>query len=364
MIRGLAARPEILEIDASDPYRRGLIRGAQARVGIHRAVELYNQLFGSFGLEDATVRSDALTALRVTEKWSPELAAEIEGTAIGAGLESWQIAAVNARTEILSQVLGARPGECSAIATVKKHTVGAQTWDWHEELSESWHLQRISGTPVNSVGLTEFGILGKIGINSAGIGVMLNILGHVDDCPGGVPVHLACARVLAECSTIDEASRMLSYAPVTTSSAITVLSEDAAVTVELSPRGASIVEPSNGVLLHTNHFVTESLGKGEKPGLYEPDSQQRFALLSKRATTMTLTTPAELVSALCAHATDGAEICCHPEAGAVFGHRWSTLATITLEPSLRQMNACMGGPAESSTREWMRLEAFAGTDSD
>lgn len=357
MTRSSRTRPEYLEIDDSDPHRRGVIRGELANDGIHRTIELYDRLFHSFGLDDTTIQGDASAALRSTDRWSPALAAEIEGTASGAGLRSWEIAALNARTEILSQVLGARPGECSVITSVSASTIGAQTWDWHEELSQCWHLQRIRGTPVGSVGLTEFGILGKIGINDHGIAVMLNILGHADDRPGGVPVHLACARVLAECSTIDEASWLLRHAPVTTSSAITVLSADAAVTVELSPHGASVVKPSKGVLAHTNHFLTEQLALGEKPGLYEPDSQERLALLTKRSTTRPPATPADLVSSLSAHAPDGAEICCHPEAGAVFGHRWMTLATITLEPSLRQMRVCTGGPLESNSNEWMRFDA-------
>jgi hypothetical protein len=45
--------------------------------------------------------------------------------------------------------------------------------------------------------MTEAGIVGKVGVSSAGVAVLLNILGHRDDGPPiGVPVHVLTRSVL------------------------------------------------------------------------------------------------------------------------------------------------------------------------
>lgn len=346
----------VLLIESTDAYERGRQRGHALRPELITGIGIYLDLFTACGIPLAGVRAGAEAAVRATEAWSPALAAEMRGTADGAGVPLWQVAALNARTEILSGSAGAKPGECSTIVNAGARPVGAQTWDWHEELSGHWHLQRVRGTPREFVGLTEHGILSKIGINDAGVGVLLNILGHRLDRADGVPVHLVAARVLAEAATLADAIEILRTAPVSTSSAITVLSPAGAAIVELSPEGAAVITPTDGVLLHTNHFLDPRLGQGEKPGLYDPDSQLRLAVLTERAARAPL--PAEalaLVDYLVSQPGDAAALCCVPEPGAVLGNRWATLATITLDPQARTMTVSAGSPADVADTEVVRL---------
>lgn len=111
------------------------------------------------------------------------------GVAEGAGVLFWTIAALNARTEILAEAGAPRAGECSTLVHSGTRTTGGQCWDWHEELAAAWHIQTVSGGTRNVAGITEYGILAKIGVNDAGVGVLFNILGHWDDAATGVPVH-------------------------------------------------------------------------------------------------------------------------------------------------------------------------------
>jgi isopenicillin-N N-acyltransferase-like protein len=353
-----ARTPDVIVIDSADAFERGLQRGAAIANQLVEGAAVYLELFAAVGIAEAEVRAHAQQAIEATERWCPALAQEMRGTAEGSGLAVWTIAALNARTEILSTALGSKPGECSTIVSTRKTAVGAQTWDWHEELEHCWHLQRVSGNEREFVGLTEHGILSKIGVNDAGVGIMLNILGHQADRPDGVPVHLVGARVLAEASTLDEAIAILRGAPVSTSSAITVVSPQGAVVVELSPLGAVVVEPSDDVLLHTNHFLDDELSRGEKPGLYDPDSQLRYGVLAERAARAVLPTVAsELVPYLVSYPGDAAELCCVPTPGATLGNRWATLATITVDAAARAMTVSVGSPAEAPRAEVTRLRA-------
>ncbi|GAA3877215.1 C45 family autoproteolytic acyltransferase/hydolase [Leifsonia kafniensis] len=352
------AVPTVVQMLSTDAYERGVERGLAIRETLADALRIYFELFEVVGISPDAVRADALTSIAATERWSPALVEEMRGTAEGAGVELWQIGALNARTEILAAASGAKPGECSTIVSTRADAVGAQTWDWHDELSHCWHLQDVRGTPRSFVGLTEHGILGKIGMNDAGVGIMFNILGHQQDRAFGVPVHLVAARVLAEAGTLAEAVAILSTAPVSTSSAITVVSTDGAVIVELSPQGAAVLEPQNGALLHTNHFLTERLGAGEKPGLYDPDSQLRYAVLLERVAAAPLpTNAAELIPYLVSQPGDEAQLCCVPAPDAVFGDRWATLATVTLDAAARAMTVAAGSPLDALSGEPLRLVA-------
>ena len=345
---GRPLAPQLISIDSADAYERGRQRGLRLGAALDTGIGIYRSLFTVAGINLSVVQANAESAIAATEAWSPALAAELRGTADARGQELWKIAALNARTEILSGArlsTGTKPGECSTIVSTRVSPVGAQTWDWHDELADCWHLQHVRGTRHSYVGLTEHGILSKIGINDAGVGIMLNILGHQADRADGVPVHLVGARVLAEAGTLEQAVRILQSAPVSTSSAITVLTPDAAVTVELNRTGSQVVQPNNGVLLHTNHFLDPQLGEGEKPGLYDPDSQLRLGLLADRAAAGLLPTVAtDLVQYLVSRPGDMAELCCVPAPGATLGDRWATLATITLDAFAHTMTVSAGSP--------------------
>ncbi|MGV8913253.1 MAG: C45 family autoproteolytic acyltransferase/hydrolase [Rhodoglobus sp.] len=351
--------PEIIHIDSTDAFQRGVDRGRAIADTLTKGIAIYLELFEASAISIDDVRRYAEQAVVATEKWSPALADELKGLAEGSATPLWKIAAVNARTEILSKAVGTKPGECSTIVNAGANPVGAQTWDWHEDLEECWHLQRVAGTPRTFVGLTEHGILGKIGINDAGVGIMLNILGHQADRPDGVPVHLVAARVLAEAATLAEAVEILRTAPVSTSSAITVVSPEGAVIVELNPEGAAVLEPIDGVLIHTNHFVDPQLSKGEKLGLYDPDTQARYDVLVERAAAAPLPTAASaLIPYLFSEPGDEAQLCCIPAIGAVFGDRWSTLATITLDAAAHAITISPGSPKDATAEKTIRLVAL------
>jgi isopenicillin-N N-acyltransferase-like protein len=349
---------ETIRINSTDAFRRGFDRGLAIADALEQGIAIYLDLFETSGVSLGTAQKYGEQAVLATEQWSRPLAEEMRGMAESSKIPLWKIAALNARTEILSQAVGAKPGECSTIVNAGRDPVGAQTWDWHEDLSHCWHLQEIFGTPRQFVGLTEYGILSKIGINDAGVGIMLNILGHTADRPDGVPIHLVGAQVLGHASTLQEAIDILRSAPVSTSSAITVVSPEGAATVELSPLGAAVLEPVDGVLIHTNHFLDTKLSLGEKVGLYDPDSQLRYDVLDKRAGLSLLPVDASsLIPYLLSEPGDAAQLCCVPAVGAVFGDRWSTLATITLDVAARAMSVSRGSPRDACIEKTIRLVA-------
>ena len=338
-------------VDEMRPRERGIERGDQLRDELAESLELYLRLFASVGISEAAARADALRLADAIDRWDRRPLAEIEGIAIGGGLEFWQVMALNGRTEILSRAEVPTPGECSTLVHTPRvgAPFGIQTWDWHSELDAYWHTQEIAGPTHTYVGLTEAGILGKIGMNSAGLGLFFNILGHGDDAPTAVPVHILAAALLGGAGSVAEALDLLATAPIATSGALTLIDRDVAVCAEVSPLGVAELLPVNGFVAHSNHFLDARNAESEKRGVYEPDSQNRYALVAAR----TESYPApEVADDLLAYLTSGPgepALCCTADPAAAFGNRWATLATVLLEPAYRRARIFDGSPADAGS---------------
>jgi len=165
------------------------------------------------------------------------------------------------------------------------------------------------------------------------------------------------AAVLGDAATVDEAVELLRSAPIRTSGAFTLLDTETAVCAELSPVGVPVLRPVDGYLPHTNHFLDPTNARGEKPGLYEPDSQDRHALILSRLHAGPAPARAEDLLE-CLHSAPGQpRLCCVPAADAVFGDRWTTLATVLLEPAERAARVLAGSPLQAHDGHWVGLPA-------
>jgi isopenicillin-N N-acyltransferase-like protein len=358
--------PGHLHIDGADPWRRGYARGRWSASAIARGWRTYSELFAVAATPHGVtldIPALALGAVAATREWAPDLVAEMQGVADGAGVPLWMVAALNARTEILAVAEAARAGECSAIvhtgSTPGGRTLGGQSWDWHDELADGWHVQSVRGDTLGFAGITEHGILAKIGVNEAGVGILFNILGHVDDGATGVPVHLVARKVLGTAASFPEAISILREAPVSASTVMTVMTPDRSACVELSPAGVAVIPPDDqGWLLHTNHFVDPALARGDLRGRREPETYDRMRVLSARLRDLPgLDGVDHLAALLTVHPDDGAEVCCHPPTGGRLGTRWSTLATVAVEPAARRLMVHPGGPCSAKPSTWMPVTA-------
>ena len=218
-------------IDERAARPRGTAIGGAWRERITAGWESYERLFAAAGAGSGLQREVAERSLDRTRSWAPALAEEIDGIAAGAGLEPWRVAALNARTEILAAAGAATAGECSTFVLAPPgggppRTI--QTWDWYEALRDNMLLLTVATGDGRTVHLfTEFGIVGKIGVNDAGLGLHFNILHHRDDGRGaGVPVHVVARRILDEAATVEEATAIARSATVSASTVLTVVAWD------------------------------------------------------------------------------------------------------------------------------------------
>jgi isopenicillin-N N-acyltransferase-like protein len=242
-----------------------------------------------------TIRSTRDHVLATAARFAPVLAEscpllleEIDGIAKGAGRSRAEILLINARTDLLvmarpralaaqsaRELLQRNPPGCTALALSgtsagKTRMALGQNWDWRQELANHVVVLRIKrhGGP-SLLTFTEAGMVGKIGMNEARLGVCLNFLSHSSESPDhafGVPIH-CLLRLVLESSEMKTAYQRVAWLP-RCASANFLLAEHAqdgvrACSLELTPDAVARIDLDRaGELIHTNHFLSPSLAPG------------------------------------------------------------------------------------------------------
>lgn len=104
--------------------------------------------------------------------------------------------------------------------------------------------------------ITEAGIIGKIGLNSAGVGVSLNAIVARGVDFTRLPVHLAL-RVAIESSSRLEAVQTLEQVGVASACNIIIADITGGTGLECSSIDIVNIPMENGKVVHTNHFLFE-----------------------------------------------------------------------------------------------------------
>jgi isopenicillin-N N-acyltransferase-like protein len=270
----------LIEVSGS-ARERGQRHGLQAKARIARSIATYARLFAYCGIDWQGAQRLGAGYRDLIGDLDPALLAEIEGIASGAGRKVDEILALNARTEILPPSYPGEPhpdrsriaaaniksgvpdwGECTSVAVKPAQsttgtTLLAQNWDWLGAQRAALVLLRVrDGRGVACLTLTEAGMLAKIGLNSRGFGVCLNILRSADDgSRPGVPVHVLLRALLARESVADAVAFASGLSFGASSNVLCADASGDTAALEFSPRGLEVVRGAGATLCHTNHFL-------------------------------------------------------------------------------------------------------------
>lgn len=345
--------------EETDPASRGRELGATWAPHVHATVAEYDDLFAASGLPAATVRETAEATRDVVAEHAPEILAEIDGIAAGAGIPQWRAMVLNARTEILARA-AAVVDECSTAVLLPADGSAprtVQTWDWYTPMAHQTLVRSHPGDGARVVTFTEFGQVAKIGVSSRGLGVHFNILGHVGDGSGiGLPVHVLTRMILDRARTLEEALAIVDGVPLGASTVLTVVTrEPAAACVELSPAGWAALRATPGEpLLHTNHFLDPGLA-GDGVVSDASTTRARLAFLQRRPEALAEVDPLARVLALASDAPGS--ICVDPDPNRDPDDRPQTKATFTIDVEQPALGFHAGHPRQVSASGWQVLAA-------
>lgn len=351
------------------PRDRGRQYGEQARERVRQSVEAYREVFAAYaGWDWVTVTEQACRYEAPIERFDPRYLEEIRGIAEGAGLDVADVLAINVRTEVMfaakaRQALdGARRvGECSAFAVVPErsadgHTLIGQNWDWLLHAADTCVVLEVrQETAPDFVTVVEAGLLAKTGMNSSGIGLVTNALvSDMDRGVPGVPYHVALRGVL-DAETISDAAAVLQRG-FRSSSANYLIAHvgGTAVDIEAAPGDFDRLFwsfPDGGLLLHTNHFLSERFTGTDVGPWVMPDSRFRLERLSSALADQPALSLETFRAALSDHANYPSGVCCHADPRDALLDQGMTVASILMDLDAKTMWVADGQPCERSYLE-------------
>jgi isopenicillin-N N-acyltransferase-like protein len=296
-------------------------------------------------------RAELCTAARAfapsLEAFAPHLMHEIRGIADGAERPFDEVLLINVRAEVLGllNTRGAPLDGCTAFAvgptrTVSGAVLAGQNLDQDPRNGDLLIVLHVVPEVGPAVLMCTFaGLVGYLGINSAGLAVMQNSVSTPTWRPEGMP-HYFMKRVLLEQTSLNGCLEVLRGAQVC-SSGNYVLADASAGQVtdgELTPEGLAIVEsPDSDAVVHTNHFLHPDLVPREAllPNL--PDSTDRRARMQALVGCDGSLSVPDFQTALRDHQGYPTSICRHQPGLA-------TIASIVAEPLAGRLHIAAGTP--------------------
>jgi isopenicillin-N N-acyltransferase-like protein len=357
------------------PEQIGSAYGEQTKELIAHNLALY---FNRFEDEAGVPRDEALRRaekyIDVIRTCSPDYISMMQAIADSSGFPFIDIAALNVRYEILYSAYSmigmgesARPGpasDCTAFAVSSDsspdgHLRIGQNWDWIPGVKcvlMEFDLQ--SGE--KALCLNEAGIAGgKIGLNSSGLGLLVNgLMSNLDDWSRlGEPFHVKTWKVLCSRS-LDEAIEAVSAGPHPCSANFLIAQfsdgrpDDRGIAdVEIYPGGQVTWRPASGFFVHANHFLDP-----DSIGIWQPfreDCLTTFnrysrmkALLQKEHRGGETMSEEFLKGALRDHERKPDSICRHRNTALPESEQIRTVLSVLIDLTSRSMQVAPGPPCE------------------
>lgn len=363
----------ILDLQGT-PYETGLLHGRQAQVLIADNLRIYFDRFQREAwLTPPQVRERALQYLEVIDSAEPAYGEAMRGVSDGSGMPLADIAVLNARYEILysqystiNQEKATRipAGGCTAFAVLPEasadgHLWLGQNWDWFPQVrGVMLRVRRPDGFSLAA--FTEAGIVGgKIGMNSKGLGLVINgLLSSGDDWSRlRTPFHVRTWKIL-HAQTLEGAVRIITDEERSCSANFLLGQANGraeVVNIEAAPEATCTLEPSDGLLAHANHFVDPDALRiwqplaEEKTSTYKRAARiQQLLQAAKRAGTLHA---AGLMEILRDHGGHPDSVCRHPNPTLPEEERVETIVSVLEDLTARRMYVAAGTPCQNEFHE-------------
>jgi isopenicillin-N N-acyltransferase like protein len=340
--------------------------GKAVAVEIGKNLEVYLRRFEAAGASRSAIAA-------VGEEWAqfiasdnPEYADEMRGIAEGAGMPLAEVAILNARYEIAyslflgeaRQVSGPpmEPDGCTSFgalpeATRSRHTIIGQNWDWLAGVRGQTLVLRVRRPDKpDFIGLTEAGIVGcKMGVNEAGIGLVVNGLVTPDDGKGPFrkPFHVRCREILDAWNLGHAIEPVVASDRVCSTNFMIGHGDGEIIDIEAAPNDAAYLYPVDGLVTHANHLVRLRSVRSEFERI-SPHSLYRGPRLDRMLRRHLGDLEIEHIrAAFCDHMSRPLSICRHEDMTLPEAKRVITVASVIIDLTARVLYVTDGQPCSN-----------------
>lgn len=332
------------------PYNQGAQLGAVQKAAAHaflddglfRLRRLSDRVLSLADLKDTTARY----AHEIERQWAP-MADFVAGYAAGAALPPELAWLLQLRREVLGYQRIPRLGECTTfVHQANGHWYGAQTVDLAGHLADQMCVVRYEapGKP-QILMLTHTGLAGFLGLNSAGVGLLINMVVG-GGWGAGMPPY-AAVRAALEASDVETALDILRGFNYATSRAFTLIGGGSYHNLEICDGRARVRREAFPV--RTNHFLFDEHLPAEAVNAFAcNDSRKRKATCERLLEAFAWGGPESLFQVLSHHEPKAGSLCVH--APADDHRRDATVAAAVLDPASGRLLARRGNPCLAPTQ--------------
>lgn len=335
-----------------EPRELGRQLGEACREQVRTFVDIVVDRFNK-GRATAMDLNTALGVARAcfpsVEGYSPDSAEEIRGIAEGAGVTPEQVMLLNVRNQLNAAADGCTSVVVEAASTATGQGIAGQNWD-NDPATDPFSVvltRRPKGKPA-VLNFTRPGEIGYMGLNSAGIGILMNAM------PGrsrrlGVPWYFIVRRIYEQDSlsgAVDAAEKANRAIPANAA----MITPEGAADLEVMTDAVRVLRADDdGRLVHTNHCVHPDLlrvNEEHRKGIYGQSFERR-----DRASVLLDSEPGKadvgtLKRILSDHDGYPTSICRHPNSDSATGWQRSVVSMI-VEPQAGRMHLSRGNPCEN-----------------
>jgi isopenicillin-N N-acyltransferase-like protein len=295
------------------------------------------------------------------KKYDAGIFEEMEGIAEGSGTKLEEILALNTRYELLFSQVKLTPDGCTALAalpdaTTVGHTLLAQNWDFRPGIKDGCVILKIKQEGKPTILLhAEAGTVGNKGVNSHGLGVVLNaLLSDKDSFAPHPPLLVQCRKALNSRGLNEAMYEVLNTKRSVSSNLILAQAGGAAVNLEMSLLNTSIIVPENGFIAHTNHFIgPRSISVKDAFVTQIPNTVYRLsrtnASLKRWENRISVDGIKEMLRD---HFGKPYSVCTHPDPAIVPDMQGETVASVIMDLEERSFNITRGPPCLSEYEKY------------
>jgi isopenicillin-N N-acyltransferase-like protein len=311
----------------------------------------YNWWSSNLKMSKQDINNRAASLIDVCKEYDYGLVEEMRGIADAIEVDLEAIVSLNGRYELAWANPVQLMAGCTSIAALPRRsesgdTLLAQNWDYRLEVRESCVVLKAKVDDGPSVIMhTEAGIIGHKGMNSNGIGLVINaMISDIDRLGESVPFFLVCRKIL-DSSRFSEAVKALLNAKRSLSYNVILAGEGVVVDLEAHPEDVSIIYPEQGVLAHTNHFIGDrALKVKDNFVLNETSSINRYILACEKLAASEIHSFESFKGILCDHFDYPTSICHHPNPENKKDHWEETVSSVYMVPEKRLFMYTAGPP--------------------
>jgi len=349
-----------------EPKERGIKYGAYCQNLIQKSLSKYKELFDSNATRGdiswRKMKKIANAFYPGIKEFSPELLEEIEGIAEGAKIDFWDLLTMNCRSELITLAIK-KPylelDECTTgcilpEASESNTVILLQNWDIYSWIGEFPILLEIHSKDEPDIfAITEAGQLARYGMNRKGLALGVNGLpGYPEGKEIGLPSVFVRRKFLMQDNWADGINIILKAKHTASVNYLISYGEGDAISLECFLDKTYLLEPDNGIITHSNHFLHPALYENNLKGEIGSSIYRHRRLRNLLKKNLPAISMENAQNAMKDHFAQPKSICRHVDMTKHELKRVKTIASVIMDVTEKKLWLCKGNPCQGKYVEY------------